>query len=62
MQLIIGLALGLTLFLCTIKAYTIGLKHGRELSKGNIPKVEVPTPSPLRAILDARSESKKPVG
>ena len=49
-ELIIGLCAGLVLFLCTIKAYTLGIRHGRELSKGIMPRLEL---SPIKPILKA---------
>ena len=58
-ELIIGLCAGLVLFLCTIKAYTLGIRHGRELAKGNIPKLSInPIPSIVRAV-EKREEEKK---
>ena len=58
-ELIIGLCAGLVLFLCTIKAYTLGIRHGRELTKGNIPKLSInPIPSIVRAV-EKREEEKK---
>lgn len=55
-----GLILGAVLFLCTILAYTIGLKHGRELSKGNTPKLNL---NPIKPIVNAieKHEDKKKV-
>jgi len=50
MNEVMGLILGAVLFLCSILAYTIGLKHGRELSKGNTPKLDL---NPIKPILNA---------
>ena len=59
MSELIGLSLGAAIFLCTITAYTLGLRHGRELTKGNIPKLSInPIPSIVRAV-EKREEEKK---
>ena len=59
MSELIGLGVGLVFFLCTITAYTLGLRHGRELTKGNIPKLSInPIPSIVRAV-EKREEKKK---
>ena len=54
-----GLSVGLVFFLCTITAYTLGLKHGRELAKGITPRLDInPIPSIVRAV-EKREEKKK---
>lgn len=50
MQYIAGLAVGLVFFICTIKAYTLGIGHGRQLANGNVPKVKL---NPVRAVTEA---------
>lgn len=37
-----GLIIGLVFFYVTIYAYTLGLKHGRQLSNDEIPEVKTP--------------------
>lgn len=59
LNMIVGLSLGLVLFLCAITAYAIGLKHGRALAKGNIPEVRL---NPVKATIQAveqRSQKKE---
>jgi hypothetical protein len=50
MNIIIGLIVGLVFFIATIIAYTIGLKHGRQIQQGNTPKVNI---NPVKAIVEA---------
>jgi hypothetical protein len=45
-DLIIAIILIVSFFTC-VKAYTLGFKHGKEVSKGNIPKLDV---NPVKAI------------
>jgi hypothetical protein len=45
--LIISSFLGAFFFLCLLKAYILGLKHGKELIKGNIPKLNI---NPVQAV------------
>jgi hypothetical protein len=56
MDILIGLSLGLVLFLCTISAYITGVEHGRELSKGNVPKLNL---NPVKAITKAVEQHKE---
>jgi len=59
MSELIGLSLGAVIFIITITAYTLGLRHGRELTKGNIPKLSInPIPSIVRAV-EKREEEKR---
>ena len=59
MSELIGLSLGAVLFIATVTAYTLGLRHGRELTKGNIPKLSInPIPSIVRAV-EKREEEKR---
>jgi len=53
MQLILGLSLGLIFFLCTIYAYTTGLKHGKQLSNNNIPQLNI---NPVKAYKEHKEE------
>jgi len=58
-DIIIGLGLGLFLFLCTTIAYTIGVQHGKELSKGNAPKMSLNPISPIIKAVEKHKEAKK---
>jgi len=40
-EILIGLGIGLVLFLCTIKAYTLGIKHGKQLISNSVPDVNL---------------------
>lgn len=51
---LLGLGTGLVLFLCTIKAYTLGIKHSKQLDKGNIP-----TLNPIVPITEAITHHKE---
>jgi hypothetical protein len=48
-----GLAVGLVFFLCSLKAYTLGLQHGKELSKGITPSVNI---NPVKAVREFKRE------
>ena len=50
MNELIGLSLGAVIFIATITAYTLGLRHGRELAKGIMPRLEL---NPIKPILKA---------
>lgn len=39
--MILGLVTGLVLFLCTILAYILGIKHGKQLSQSSVPKLNI---------------------
>lgn len=49
-ELLIGLTVGLAFFFATIKAYTLGVEHGKQMNKGIAPKIEL---NPVRPILKA---------
>lgn len=57
-NLVVGLVAGLILFLCSIKAYTLGIAHGKQLSQATVPKVNL---NPVKAIQEAKTakEEKK---
>lgn len=53
---LIGLVFGLIFFIACIKAYAIGLKHGKQIACGNVPEVKImpelkketePEPNPI---------------
>ena len=58
-ELIMGLGLGLFLFLCSIMAYVTGIEHGRELSKGNAPKMDINPVKPILKAVEKHKEDKK---
>ncbi|MFA5880553.1 MAG: hypothetical protein WC834_00030 [Eubacteriales bacterium] len=49
--LIIGMILGLWLFVATITAYTLGLRHGKMLVNGVVPQINL---NPVKAVLNAQ--------
>ena len=58
-EIFIGLGAGLVLFLCTIKAYTLGLKHGKQLGNATIPTMDI---NPVKAYtehMQAKEEKKQ---
>lgn len=58
-ELSMGLGVGLFLFCCTIIAYTTGLQHGKELSKGNTPKIDLNPVKPIQRAVAKHKEEKK---
>jgi hypothetical protein len=59
MELILGLSLGLVLFLCTIIAYTTGLKHGKMLGNAVVPKIEINPVKAVKQHIEAKEEKKQ---
>lgn len=59
LYLLPGLLIGLFLFICCIKAYTIGLKHSFELVKGNVPKLNLNPIQPLIKAVEEHNEQKE---
>jgi len=59
MSELIGLSLGAVLFIATITAYTLGLRHGRELSKGIMPRLELNPVKPILKAVERVKEEKK---
>jgi hypothetical protein len=51
-NLIIGLVFGLVFFLCAIKAYTLGLQHGKQISNGTVPEVKI---NPVQAYKEVKT-------
>lgn len=57
--MLLGIVLGLCFFITTIKAYTLGLSHGKQLANGNMPRVDVnPVKSVIKAV-ENRAEKKE---
>lgn len=59
MQLIIGLVLGLIFFIVSIYAYTLGLKHGKALSNGNVPTININPIEAVKKHIEAKEEKKQ---
>ena len=59
MSELIGLSLGAVLFIITITAYTLGLRHGRELAKGITPRLELNPIKPILKAVERVREEKK---
>lgn len=53
---ILGIVLGLCFFIATISAYILGLKHGKQLSNGSIPTVNI---NPIKPIINAVEQQKQ---
>ena len=54
-MIIISLSIGALFFICTLSAYILGLRHGKTLASGNIPKLQL---NPIQAIIE-RVDAKK---
>jgi len=59
MNELIGLSLGAVLFIATVTAYTLGLRHGRELAKGIMPRLELNPIKPILKAVERVKEEKK---
>lgn len=55
MNQLIGLAEGLVLFLCLLIAYITGIKHGKQISQGIVPNVNL---NPVKAIVKIKEDKK----
>ncbi len=53
LYMIFGIALGLFFFIATIKAYTIGLKHGKQLANKEVPTINL---NPIKAYTEHKEE------
>jgi len=59
MSELIGLSLGLVIFIITITTYTLGIRHGRELAKGITPRLSINPVKPiLKAVERVKEENK----
>jgi dihydropteroate synthase len=56
MNILIGLLIGGLFFIATITAYTLGLKHGKQLSNAVIPQVNI---NPIKPIVEAIEQKKE---
>jgi hypothetical protein len=48
--IILGTVIGLCFFISTVKAYSLGLSHGKQLSNGTVPQVNL---NPVKAVTKA---------
>jgi len=58
-QQFVDLGLNLFLFVIAMCSYVTGLKHGRELSKGNAPKLSLNPVKPILQAVERHKEEKK---
>lgn len=56
---IFGLILGLILFLCSIKAYTLGFKHGKDVKDSKTPQLNINPVKTFREHLEVKEDKKK---
>lgn len=57
--MLLGLTLGLVLFLCTIKAYILGLSHGKQLANVIVPKLDLNPIQPIKQAIELHKETKE---
>lgn len=57
-DLLIAIILIVAFFMC-IKAYTLGFKHGKEVSKGNTPVVKINPVQAVKQHIEDKEEKKK---
>lgn len=57
--ILVGTANGLLLFLCVLKAYALGLRHGKELIKGNAPTIKLNPIQAIREHAEAKENKKQ---
>lgn len=60
-DMLMGLILGLVLFLCVIKGYCLGLKHGKQLSNGIVPKLELNPIKHFTEAIETHKQSKEEI-
>jgi hypothetical protein len=51
-----GLVLGLVFFIAVIKAYTLGISHGKVISSGGVPQVKINPVSIIKQKVDEKKE------
>jgi hypothetical protein len=56
MELIIGLCIGIVLFICCVKAYLMGLSHGKTISKGETPIMDI---NPIKTVINKVEQHKQ---
>jgi hypothetical protein len=59
MNILIGLIVGSVFFIATVKAYTLGLKHGRQLNNNQIPNIEINPVKPIVEAIEQKKEEKE---
>ena len=56
---IFGIVLGLFFFIATIKAYTLGFKHGKAVSQGITPKLELSPIKTFKQYVEVKEKKKE---
>jgi hypothetical protein len=56
---IMGILAGLFMFIICITAYTLGLKHGKQLSNKEIPKINLNPIQSITEVVEGYREKKK---
>ena len=55
----IGIAAGWIFFIACLKSYTVGLKHGKQISNKEVPTVNINPVEPIKEVLNAKKEDKQ---
>ena len=58
-ELSMGIGVGLFLFCACVIAYITGVGHGKEIGKGNAPKIELNPIKPIVKAVERHKEEKK---
>ena len=59
LNFVIGIAAGCVFFIACLKAYTIGLKHGKQISDKVIPQVNINPVEPIKEVLKDKAADKQ---
>jgi hypothetical protein len=59
LNFVIGMGAGCVFFIACLKAYTIGLKHGKQITDKVIPQVNINPVEPIKAVINAKTENKQ---
>jgi hypothetical protein len=59
LNFIIGMAAGCVFFVACLKSYTVGLKHGKQISNKEVPQVNINPIEPLKAVINAKTADKQ---
>jgi hypothetical protein len=59
LNFIIGMGAGCVFFIACLKAYTIGLKHGKQIADKVIPEVNINPIEPIKEVLRDKTEDKQ---
>jgi hypothetical protein len=58
MDLFLSMIVGLCFFISTIKAYSVGIKHGKEIGKGIVPSINLNPAKAYKEHVEAKEEKK----